>query len=276
MAGGWQGGCEWISCRGLRIGPRQICWRRNLMKLERVDVLLVEKGLCESREQAKRLILAGEVRIGDRVIDKPGQRLAEDAVLEVREKPKFVGRGGIKLEGALEAFGIDPTGWVCIDVGASTGGFTDCLLQHGAAKVHAVDVGTNQLVWKLRNDPRVVVKEQFNARHMVPEDLGEKVRLAVMDLSFISLTKVLPAVFSVLDDEGSVVCLIKPQFELDREDISKGGIVRDPALHERAVEKIRRFVVEECRREWRGVIASSITGTDGNQEFLAWIGGEVS
>jgi 23S rRNA (cytidine1920-2'-O)/16S rRNA (cytidine1409-2'-O)-methyltransferase len=246
------------------------------MKLERVDVLLVEKGLCESREQAKRLILAGEVRIGDRVVDKPGQKLADDAALEVREKPKFVGRGGIKLEGALEAFGIDPTGWVCIDVGASTGGFTDCLLQHGAAKVHAVDVGTNQLVWKLRNDPRVVVKEQFNARHMVPEDLGEKVRLAVMDLSFISLTKVLPAVFSVLDDEGSVVCLIKPQFELDRADISKGGIVRDPALHERAVEKIRRFVVMECRREWRGLIASPITGTDGNQEFLAWIGGELS
>jgi 23S rRNA (cytidine1920-2'-O)/16S rRNA (cytidine1409-2'-O)-methyltransferase len=246
------------------------------MKLERVDVLLVEKGLCESREQAKRLILAGEVRIGDRVIDKPGQKLAEDSALEVREKPKFVGRGGIKLEGALEAFVIDPTGWVCIDVGASTGGFTDCLLQHGAAKVHAVDVGTNQLVWKLRSDPRVVVKEQFNARHMVPEDLGEKVRLAVMDLSFISLTKVLPAVFSVLDDEGGVVCLIKPQFELDREDISKGGIVRDPALHERAVEKIRRFVVDECRREWRGLIASPITGTDGNQEFLAWIGGELS
>lgn len=246
------------------------------MKLERADVLLVEKGLCDSREQAKRLILAGEVRIGDRVVDKPGQKLAEDSALEVREKPKFVGRGGIKLEGALEAFGIDPTGWVCVDVGASTGGFTDCLLQHGAAKVHAVDVGTNQLVWKLRNDPRVVVKEQFNARHMTPEDLGEKVRLAVMDLSFISLTKVLPAVFSVLDEDGSVVCLIKPQFELDREDISKGGIVRDPALHDRAVAKIRRFVVEECRREWRGLIASPITGTDGNQEFLAWIGGELA
>ena len=246
------------------------------MKLERADVLLVEKGLCDSREQAKRLILAGEVRIGDRVVDKPGQKLAEDSALEVREKPKFVGRGGIKLEGALEAFGINPTGWVCVDVGASTGGFTDCLLQHGAAKVHAVDVGTNQLVWKLRNDPRVVVKEQFNARHMTPEDLGEKVRLAVMDLSFISLTKVLPAVFSVLDEEGSVVCLIKPQFELDREDISKGGIVRDPALHDRAVAKIRRFVVEECRREWRGLIASPITGTDGNQEFLAWIGGELA
>ncbi len=246
------------------------------MKLERADVLLVEKGLCDSREQAKRLILAGEVRIGDRVVDKPGQKLAEDSALEVREKPKFVGRGGIKLEGALEAFGINPTGWVCVDVGASTGGFTDCLLQHGAAKVHAVDVGTNQLVWKLRNDPRVVVKEQFNARHMTPEDLGEKVRLAVMDLSFISLTKVLPAVFSVLDEDGSVVCLIKPQFELDREDISKGGIVRDPALHDRAVAKIRRFVVEEYRREWRGLIASPITGTDGNQEFLAWIGGELA
>ena len=246
------------------------------MKLERADVLLVEKGLCDSREQAKRLILAGEVRIGDRVVDKPGQKLAEDSALEVREKPKFVGRGGIKLEGAMEVFGIDPTGWVCVDVGASTGGFTDCLLQHGAAKVHAVDVGTNQLVWKLRNDPRVVVKEQFNARHMTPEDLGEKVRLAVMDLSFISLTKVLPAVFSVLDEEGSVVCLIKPQFELDREDISKGGIVRDPALHDRAVTKIRRFVVEECRHEWRGLIASPITCTDGNQEFLAWIGGELA
>ena len=176
----------------------------------------------------------------------------------------------------LKSFDINPMGLTCLDVGASTGGFTDCLLQRGATKVHAVDVGTNQLVWKLRNDPRVVVKEQFNARHMVPEDLGEKVRLAVMDLSFISLTKVLPAVFSVLDDEGSVVCLIKPQFELDREDISKGGIVRDPALHERAVEKIRRFVVDECRREWRGLIASPITGTDGNQEFLAWIGGELS
>ena len=135
-----------------------------------------------------------------------------------------------------------------------------------------MDVGTNQLVWKLRSDPRVVVKEKFNARHMVPGDIGEKVRLAVMDLSFISLTKVLPAVFSVLEPQGSLICLIKPQFELRREDISKGGIVRDPALHERAVEKIRRFVVEEHGMQWRGVMPSPITGTDGNQEFLAWIG----
>jgi len=242
------------------------------MKTERADALLVSRGLCDSREQAKRMILAGEVRSGDRMIDKPSVKLALDAPLEIKEKPRFVGRGGLKLEGALDAFGIDPAGWVCMDVGASTGGFTDCLLQRGALRVHAVDVGTNQLVWKLRNDPRVIVKEQFNARHMVPEDIGEKVRLAVMDLSFISLTKVLPAVFPILDEDGSVVCLIKPQFELRREDISKGGIVRDPALHDEAIEKIRRFVAEDHGLAWRGVIPSPITGTDGNQEFLAWIG----
>lgn len=242
------------------------------MKNERADALLVARGLCDSREQAKRLILAGEVRSGDRVIDKPSAKLPLEAPLSIKEKPRFVGRGGLKIEAALDAFQIDPSGWICIDVGASTGGFTDCLLQRGAARVHAVDVGTNQLVWKIRNDPRVVVKEQFNARHMVPEDIGEKVRLAVMDLSFISLTKVLPAVFSVLEEDGAVICLIKPQFELQRDDISKGGIVRDPALHEQAVDKIRRFVTEEHPMEWRGVIPSPITGMDGNQEFLAWIG----
>jgi 23S rRNA (cytidine1920-2'-O)/16S rRNA (cytidine1409-2'-O)-methyltransferase len=242
------------------------------MKSERVDALLVARGLCDSREQAKRLVLAGEVRSGDRVIDKPSTKLASDAPLEVKEKQRYVGRGGLKLEGALDAFGIDPAGWVCLDVGASTGGFTDCLLQRGAVRVHAVDVGTNQLVWKLRNDPRVIAKERFNARHMVPSDIGESVRLAVMDLSFISLTKVLPAVFPLLDEGGSVVCLIKPQFELEREDISKGGIVRDPALHERAIEKIRRFVTEDHGREWRMLVPSPITGADGNQEFLAWIG----
>lgn len=242
------------------------------MKAERVDVLLVARGLCDSREQARRLILAGEVRSGDRKIDKPGSKLPEDAPLEVQEKPRYVSRGGLKLEAALAAFGIDPTSWTCLDVGASTGGFTDCLLQHGAARVHAVDVGTNQLVWKLRSDPRVLAKEQFNARHMTPEDIGEKVRLAVMDLSFISLTKVLPAVFPLLDGEGTIVCLIKPQFELERADISKGGIVRDPALHERAVEKIRHFVTEDLGQKWLGLIDSPITGTDGNREFLAWLG----
>jgi len=241
------------------------------VKKERADALLVARGLCDSREQAKRLVLAGEVRSGDRIIDKPSTKLEEDAPLEVKEKLRYVGRGGFKLEGALDAFGIDPAGWTCLDVGASTGGFTDCLLQRGAARVHAVDVGTNQLVWKLRNDPRVIVKEQFNARHMRPEDIGERVRLAVMDLSFISLTKVLPAVFPVLDEGGCVICLIKPQFELEREAISKGGIVRESALHERAVSKIRDFAVA-AGREWRGLVPSPITGTDGNQEFLAWIG----
>lgn len=241
------------------------------MKTDRADALLVSKGLCDSREQAKRLILAGEVRHGDRILDKPSTKVPLDADLVIKEKPRFVGRGGLKIEAALDAFHIDPTGWICLDVGASTGGFTDCLLQRGAIRVHAVDVGTNQLVWKLRNDPRVVVKEQFNARQMVLADIGERVRLAVMDLSFISLTKVLPAVFSVLDDDGSVVCLIKPQFELRREDISKGGIVRDPALHEQAIAKIRDFVAQAPGFAWQGVIPSPITGTDGNQEFLAWI-----
>jgi 23S rRNA (cytidine1920-2'-O)/16S rRNA (cytidine1409-2'-O)-methyltransferase len=242
------------------------------VRKDRLDALMMNRGMCDSREQAKRLVLAGEVKVDGRMVDKPAERFGEDAVVEIKEKPKFVGRGGLKLEGALEAFGIDVTGWVCMDVGASTGGFTDCLLQRGALRVHAVDVGTNQLVWKLRNDPRVISKEKFNARHMVPEDIGENVKLAVMDLSFISLTKVLPAVFGVLEDEGEVVCLIKPQFELDREDIGKGGIVRNEELRERAVEKIRRFVTEKHGREWRGVIPASIAGMDGNQEFLAWIG----
>lgn len=242
------------------------------MKTERADTLLVARGLCDSREQGQRLILAGEVRSGDRVINKPSVKLPLDAPLEVRERPRFVGRGGFKLEGALDAFGIDPTGWVCLDVGASTGGFTDCLLQRGATRVHALDVGTNQLVWKLRNDPRVIAREQFNARNLTLADLGERVRLAVMDLSFISLTKILPAVFGVLEEGGSVVCLIKPQFELRREDVGKGGIVRDPELHQRAVEKIREFVTVQHARSWRGLIPSPITGMDGNQEFLAWLG----
>jgi 23S rRNA (cytidine1920-2'-O)/16S rRNA (cytidine1409-2'-O)-methyltransferase len=233
---------------------------------------MLNRGMCDSREQAKRLVLAGEVKVNGRLVDKPAEKFGEEAVVEIKEKPKYVGRGGLKLEGALEAFGIQVSGWVCMDVGASTGGFTDCLLQRGALRVHALDVGTNQLVWKLRNDPRVISKEKFNARHMELEDIGEKVRLAVMDLSFISLTKVLPAVFGVLQEGGELVCLIKPQFELDREDIGKGGIVREEELRERAVEKIRRFVTEEHGKDWKGVIPASIAGMDGNQEFLAWIG----
>lgn len=239
------------------------------MATQRVDALLVSRGLCESREQAKRLIMAGEVMTGTERVAKPSQKLAPDADLSVKEKPRYVGRGGFKIEGALKEFGIDPTGWVCADLGASTGGFTDCLLQHGARKVHAIDVGTNQLVWKLRSDERVVSKERFNARNLTPDDIGERVMLVVMDLSFISLTKVLPAAFSILEEGGSVISLIKPQFELSREEVGKGGIVREAGLHQKAVDKIRTFITEELGREWVGIMTSPITGTDGNVEFLA-------
>ena len=236
---------------------------------ERADVLLVERGLCESREQAKRLVMAGEVRCGTERVAKPSTMLPRDADLTVLRRPRYVGRGGLKMEGALKAFEIDPTGWVCLDLGASTGGFTDCLLQHGASRIHAVDVGTNQLAWKLRQDPRVVVREKYNARHLVESDLGERVDLVVMDLSFISLTKVLPAAVGVLKQEGELICLIKPQFELSREEVGKGGIVRESELREKAVEKIRRFILGELQGEWAGLIESPITGTDGNVEFLA-------
>ncbi len=239
---------------------------------QRLDASLHTRGLCDSREQAKRLVIAGEVIINGRPATKPGQNVTEDDVLEIKEKPRYVSRGGFKMEGALTHFGIDVTARVCLDVGASTGGFTDCLLQHGAAKVFAFDVGTNQLVWKLRNDPRVVSREQFNVRHLEPGDVPEVIDLAVFDVSFISLTLVLPPVMAVLHPgHGSVICLIKPQFELSRGDVGPGGIVRDPNLHQRAVERIREFVSTQPGFLWRGVIESPIRGTDGNTEYLAWI-----
>lgn len=241
------------------------------MAKQRLDVLVTTLGLCESREQAQRLILAGEVSVKGQVISKPGTKVEESLPITVRNKPRYVSRGGLKLEGALKAFPVPAEGKVCLDIGSSTGGFTDCLLQHGALRVHAVDVGTNQLVWKLRNDPRVIVKEQFNARYMTPEDLGEKVQLIVSDVSFISLTKILPAAYACLQEGGDMLVLIKPQFELQPEDIGPGGIVRDPALHERAIEKIRQFVQNELQREWCGVADSPITGMEGNKEFLAWL-----
>lgn len=236
---------------------------------ERVDALLVARGLCDSREQAKRLIMAGEVMVGTERVAKPSQKVPVEGELSVKEKPRFVGRGGFKIEGALHAFGIAPAGWVCADLGASTGGFTDCLLQMGAARVHAIDVGTNQLVWKLRSDERVLSREKFNARNLTVDDLGERVKLVVMDLSFISLTKVLPAAFSVLEEGGMVVPLIKPQFELSREEVGKGGIVREAELHQKAVTKIKNFITRELGREWVDVMESPIKGTDGNVEFLA-------
>ena len=238
----------------------------------RLDVALHTRGLCDSREQARRLVIAGEVLVNGHAAAKPGTAVKDDDVLVINEKPRYVSRGGFKLEGALQHFGINPSGMVCMDVGASTGGFTDCLLQHGAERVYAFDVGTNQLVWKLRNDPRVISREQFNVRHMQPADVPEPLDLAVFDVSFISLTLVLPPVMAALHPErGAIVCLIKPQFELTREEVSAGGIVRDPALHARAVEKVRHFVAEQPGFCWRGVMESPIKGTDGNTEFLAWI-----
>ena len=242
------------------------------MPRERLDQLIVSRGLCDSRESAKRLILAGQVRVEGLHGDlKPGQKIEVDSVVVLKETSKFVGRGGLKLEKALDHFAIDPAGWVVFDAGASTGGFTDCLLQRQASKVYAFDVGKNQLAWKLRNDPRVVSREGFNIRHMTPSDLPEQADLAVADVSFISLTLILPPVFGILKPGGSVICLIKPQFELRREQVGKGGIVRDAVLRGEAVAKIRRFVEEELQKEWRGVTESPICGSNGNVEFLAWL-----
>lgn len=241
------------------------------MSKQRLDLLLVSRQLAESRELAQRLIIAGEVSVGGHPSTKPGLKVDENALIVVKNKPRYVSRGGLKMEGALNSFPVTAENKVCLDIGASTGGFTDCLLQHGAIKVHAIDVGTNQLVWKLRQDPRVMVKEKFNARYMKLEDIGEQVDLIVSDVSFISLKKILPAAFSLLKEGGDALVLIKPQFELQPEDIGSGGIVRDPALHQRAVDSIKTFVTEELNRSWMGCEPSPITGTDGNREFLAWL-----
>ena len=243
------------------------------MKIKkRLDVLLVERLYADSRTKAQAIIMSGNVYVNGQKADKPGTAFEETVEIEVRGAVcPYVSRGGLKLEKALRDFGVKPDGYVCSDSGASTGGFTDCLLQNGAIRVHAVDVGTNQLVWKLRNDPRVIVKEQFNARYMTPADLGEKVQLIVSDVSFISLTRILPAAYDCLEDGGDMLVLIKPQFELQPEDIGPGGIVRDPALHQRAVDKIRDFVTNELKREWCGVADSPITGMEGHKEFLAWL-----
>jgi 23S rRNA (cytidine1920-2'-O)/16S rRNA (cytidine1409-2'-O)-methyltransferase len=242
------------------------------MSRERLDLALLKLGIVPSREQAKRLIMAGEVSVMGRRISQPGWLVHDHEQIVVRERPKYVSRGGLKLEGALAHFGIDVAGMTAFDVGASTGGFTDCLLQRGAVKVFAFDVGTNQLAWKLRSDPRVVSREQFNLRHMRREDVGQEVDILVADLSFISLTLVLPAVLQVLRPGGQALVLIKPQFELSREEVGKGGIVREPELHAKACARIEDFVRSQAGLEWRGMIESSIQGTDGNREFLAWFG----
>lgn len=239
------------------------------MAKERLDVLLVARGLTESRELAQRLIMAGEVRVEGQPATKPGHRFAEDADITLLAKPRFVSRGGEKLEGAFEAFGLDVAGKVCLDVGSSTGGFTDCLLQHGAARVLAVDVGTNQLHYRLRSDPRVWVREQFNARYLQPGDLPEVPVFGVTDVSFISLRLILPPMKAVLAPGSEIVSLIKPQFEAGREQAPK-GVVRDEAVRRAVVEEIRLFGTETLGLTWLGVQPSPLLGPEGNVEFLAW------
>jgi 23S rRNA (cytidine1920-2'-O)/16S rRNA (cytidine1409-2'-O)-methyltransferase len=235
----------------------------------RIDKLLVEAGYFSSRERAQRSIRAGEILVEERVVDKPGSLVRSDAEVRVRGQEKYVGRGGYKLEAALEHFAICPVNWICLDVGASTGGFTDCLLQRGAAKVIALDVGHNQLAWKLRSDARVLVRESVNARFLTEDLIGTTVQLAVVDVSFISLTLVLGPIFTCVEKGGLVISLIKPQFELEPGLVSKGGIVRNEHDRLAAVAKVRRFVVETLGRHWLGEMESPIRGARGNKEFLA-------
>lgn len=211
------------------------------MKKERADLLLVERGLVESRERARALILAGRVFMGEARVDKAGVKLPIDAALEIRgELHPYVSRGGVKLEGALRDLGLDPAGLIAADFGASTGGFTDCLLRHGAERVYAIDVGYGQLHPKLRNDPRVIVMERVNARYLNEESLPEAVDLVVIDASFIGLEKLLPAARAILKDEGEILAMVKPQFEVGREGLGKGGVVRDPELRLRAIDAVER------------------------------------
>jgi len=233
---------------------------------KRLDTLLVERGLADSRSKAQRLIMAGQVRSGDRVLDKPGMRVPVTVELVVREKLPFVSRGGLKLQAALAAFDVPLAGVVAADVGASTGGFTDCLLQHGVARVYAIDVGHGQLAWKLRTDPRVVVMERTNARYLTA--LPESIDLATIDVSFISLRLVLPAVMGWLKPEGHILPLIKPQFEAGRGQVSKGGVVRDKAIHRQALRSVLGWAADHGLY-LQGLIQSPITGPAGNVEFLA-------
>jgi 23S rRNA (cytidine1920-2'-O)/16S rRNA (cytidine1409-2'-O)-methyltransferase len=237
---------------------------------DRLDTLLVNAGLAESKELAQRLILAGEVRVAGQVATKPGHKFPDDAPLAVDARPRFVSRGGDKLEGAFAAFpAFGVAGRVCLDVGASTGGFTDCLLQHGASRVIAVDVGRGQLHWKLRQDPRVRVIEGFNARYLRPSDLPEQPGVGVTDVSFISLKLILPPMADALPPGGELVSLIKPQFEAGR-DKAPGGVVRDPAVREAVVADIRAFGAGALGLAWLGCVPSPLQGPEGNVEFLAW------
>jgi 23S rRNA (cytidine1920-2'-O)/16S rRNA (cytidine1409-2'-O)-methyltransferase len=238
------------------------------MLKQRLDKLMVERGLTPSREKAQALIMAGQVVVGDHTVDKSGQQVAVDADVRIKGGVlPYVSRGGLKLRKALDEFSVDVAGLVAIDVGASTGGFSDCLLQAGVQKVFAVDVGYGQLAWKLQQDPRVISMEKTNIRNLLPEQLDEVPDLAVIDASFISLAKVLPATVAIVKPGGRIIALIKPQFEVGKGEVGKGGIVRDPGAHEKVVAAIRQTAME-MGLAVRGVCESPITGADGNREFL--------
>lgn len=234
----------------------------------RLDKLVVARGLAPTREKAQALILAGQIEVNGQPATKAGAPVRPDARVElVGEPPRYISRGGLKLEGALGDFGVDPGGKVCLDIGASTGGFTDCLLQHGARRVYAVDVGKGQLDWKLRQDPRVIVREGVNARRLQPADLGEPVELVTVDVAFISVEKILPAACTCAQPGAIFLVLVKPQFELSRRQVGKGGVVRDPALHRQAVEKVCRAAAALGLEETE-VRESRLPGAEGNREFF--------
>ena len=234
---------------------------------QRLDELLVVSGLAENLSKARALIGAGQVLVNGQLVDKAGSPFNPDVKIQVKQSCPYVSRGGVKLKGALDAFNYNPAGQLCVDIGASSGGFTDCLLQHGARKVYAVDVGYGQLDWKLRQDPRVVVIERFNARTISKDQIPESIELAVIDSSFISLTKLIPPLLPLFGEEIHLIALIKPQFELPREKIPKGGVVVDPLLHEEAITKILHFS-EKLGLTSQGVTRSPIVGPKGNSEFL--------
>jgi len=240
--------------------------------MSRLDQALVERGLCDSREKAKRAVMAGLVRINDHPAQKPSDSVKPDDCLTLATPEKYVSRGGHKLEHALYHFHLDPRGLTAVDFGASTGGFTDCLLQHGTAKVYAVDVGQGQLAWKLRRDRRVVVMEKTNARNLSPDQFPQPftpVDLVVIDCSFISLRKVLPTAIALLRSKGRIVALIKPQFEAGKSEADKGeGVITDPAVHERVLGELRQFVSEQSVLRWHNVTESPLIGPAGNKEFL--------
>jgi len=235
-------------------------------KKQRLDTALLERRLVDSREKAQALILAGKVAVDGQKADKPGRAVGSEARLEIRQPHKYVSRGGLKLEAALTGFGVSAGGKVCLDVGASTGGFTDCLLQSGAARVHVVDTGAGQIDWKLRSDPRVVLHERVNARYLAFEELGERPALIACDVSFISVTLLIPALAPLLAPNGDWIILVKPQFEVGRERVGKGGIVRDAAAHRMACEKVASAV--QAAGFSTALMDSPITGAEGNREFL--------